>query len=359
MTGHTLPAGPDRTPVLRAIGVAARGYSKVFAGGRLAHRLSPAAPVRHAGFRRPLVVAARRHVADGVVELTLTDGAGAPLPAWTPGAHLDVVTPEGRLRHYSLCGDPGERDGYRIAVRLLPGGGGGSRELHGVRPGEGLTVRGPRNGFPFHDGAPGYLFVAAGIGITPILPMVRAAAAGSAPWALVHIGRSRATLPYLDEAGRLPGGRVVVHTTDHDGRPDVRDVLRRAGRGDAVYVCGPSGLLDDVLRLAPEVLPDATSLHLERFTTPVAGGAAFTVALRRSGHTLRVEPRESALDRIRTVLPDVAYSCRRGFCGTCRTGVLSGAVDHRDRVLLPGERDTEMAICVSRAAGDTTLELDL
>jgi ferredoxin-NADP reductase len=357
----TAPATMHResTPVLRAIGAAARGYSRVFAAGPLAARLSPAAPVRLDGFSRPLVVHDRRQVAEGVVELTMTAPAGDRLPAWAPGAHVDVVTPEGRLRNYSLCGDPADRDRYRIAVRLLPGGGGGSRELHSVGVGDRLTVRGPRNAFPFYGGAPGYVFIAAGIGITPLLPMARAAAAGSAPWTLIHLGRSRSTMPYLDEPRRWPGGHVVVRTSDRDGRTDVRDLLRLAGHRHAVYACGPPPLLDDILKLAPQELPSTASLHLERFTGPAPDGRPFTLTLRRSGHVLRVEPHESALERIRTVLPDVPHSCTRGFCGTCRTRVLSGAVEHRDSALLPDEREREMTICVSRGTGDEPVELDL
>lgn len=360
MNGLVVTTPQHDTLVLRAIGSMAHGYSRVFASGFLATRLSPPAPVRRTGFEQSLTISSRRDVADDVVELTLSSGSGAPLTAWAPGAHLDVVTPAGRLRHYSLCGDPAERDRYRIAVRLLPGGGGGSRELHGLATGDRLTVRGPRNAFPFYDGAAGYLFIAAGIGITPILPMVRAAATRSAPWTLAYLGRSRSTMPYLSDPAPLPGGRVIVHTSDQDGRADVRELLRLARRREAVFVCGPATLLDDVLRLAPQELPEKSSLHLERFTpSSAAEGPSFTAHLRRTGCSLQVGPGESTLDRIRTVLPDVAYSCRQGFCGTCRTRVLSGAVDHHDRVLLPAEREQEMTICVSRGTGEGILELDL
>jgi ferredoxin-NADP reductase len=127
----------------------------------------------------------------------LISDSGAELPSWQPGSHLEVLLPSGRRRHYSLCGNPADRRCYRIAVRRLADGGGGSRELHdSIGPGSTLTVRGPRNAFPY-VAAQAYLFLAGGIGITPILPMVKQAAADGTPWQLVYTGRSRASMPFL------------------------------------------------------------------------------------------------------------------------------------------------------------------
>ncbi|WP_428934458.1 PDR/VanB family oxidoreductase [Streptomyces sp. ACT015] len=291
-----------------------------------------------------LAVAARETVADGVVLLRLE---GRELPRWEPGAHLDVVLPSGAVRQYSLCGDPADTGAYTIAVRLVDGGRGGSRELHEqVLEGAELEVRGPRNRFPL-VAAPGYVFVAGGIGVTPILPMLRSLPEGT-PWRLLYGGRSRASMPFLDEVERLGGsGRVTVAAEDESGLPDLDALLADLPAGTAVYCCGPEGLMAAVAERAPGV-------RLERFAPGAAAGGdgAFEVELRRSGRTLTVEAGQSVLAAVRAELPDTVYSCAQGFCGTCQQRVLEGEVDHRDELLTDGERGDSMLICVSRARGD-------
>ncbi|MHA6780348.1 PDR/VanB family oxidoreductase [Pseudonocardia saturnea] len=273
-----------------------------------------------------LAVADRAVVADGVVALRLV-GPG-PLPRWQPGCHLDVALPSGRRRQYSLTGDPGDRHSYRIAVRLL---GPGSAEAHDLRPGDRLAVRGPRNAFPFVP-RPHMLFVAGGIGITPIAPMVRAAARLGVDWQLVYTGRTRPSMPFLDV---LSSRRVSVRPDDECGTPT--DLLRSAPDGAAVYACGPPRMLDALRADLPA--SRATALHTERFSpAPVVGGRPFRLVLARSGAVLDVPADRTALDVVREVRPDVAYSCRQGFCGTCRIG--------------------EHLICTARPAGDR-LVLDL
>ncbi|MDT0435163.1 MULTISPECIES: PDR/VanB family oxidoreductase [Streptomyces] len=291
-----------------------------------------------------LAVTARDTVADGVVLLRLE---GRELPRWEPGAHLDVVLPSGAVRQYSLCGDPADTGAYTIAVRLVDGGRGGSRELHEqVLEGAELEVRGPRNRFPL-VAAPGYVFVAGGIGVTPILPMLRSLPEGT-PWRLLYGGRSRASMPFLDEVERLGGsGRVTVAAEDESGLPDLDALLADLPAGTAVYCCGPEGLMAAVAERAPGV-------RLERFAPGAAAGGdgAFEVELRRSGRTLTVEAGQSVLAAVRAELPDTVYSCAQGFCGTCQQRVLEGEVDHRDELLTDGERGDSMLICVSRARGD-------
>ncbi|MEV7325992.1 PDR/VanB family oxidoreductase [Streptomyces sp. NPDC093970] len=292
-----------------------------------------------------LRVAARETVADGVVQLRLT---GERLPGWEPGAHLDVVLPSGLVRQYSLCGDPADTSSYTIATRLVEDGRGGSREVHEqVTEGMELEVRGPRNRFPL-AGADSYVFVAGGIGITPILSMVRALPAG-ARWRLLYCGRSRASMPFVAE---LAGDeRVTVVAEDEDGRPDL-DALT-VPEGALVYCCGPQGLMSAVRERFPAV-------RLERFAphTGTAGNQAFELELRRSGRTLTVPADSTALAAVRAELPDTAYSCAQGFCGTCRQRVLAGEVEHRDELLTDAERADSMLICVSRARGGR-LVLDL
>ncbi|MFJ9429948.1 PDR/VanB family oxidoreductase [Streptomyces sp. NPDC101490] len=304
---------------------------------------------------RRVRVARRTEPAEGVVELRL-EGAG--LPAWRPGAHIDLVLPSGLVRPYSLCGDPADTTAYTVATRLIEeerGGRGGSREVHErLHEGAEIEIRGPRNRFPL-VAAPAYVFVAGGIGITPVLPMVRAAEAAGADWRLVYCGRDRASMPYLAELERLGGAeRSTVVAEDESGRPDL-GFLAEVPAGTPVYCCGPEGLMDAVTA----ALPEGGAPRLERFSAAApAGGAPFVVELRRSGRVLEVAADQSLLSAVHAELPGLMYSCRQGFCGTCRQRVLEGEVDHRDDLLTDAERADQMLICVSRCAGGR-LVLDL
>ncbi|MBF6204035.1 oxidoreductase [Streptomyces gardneri] len=340
------PAVADRpAPTgLRLLGDVMDIYRKLFVTGRAAALLSRPNAVRRTGFDLDTTITGIAREAADVVSLTLRAADGGPLPAWRPGAHVDVFLPSGRQRQYSLCGDPADRFRYRIAVRLIPEGGGGSREIHrSLRVGDPLRIRGPRNAFTFID-APSYLFLAGGIGITPILPMVEAAGTRGC---LVYVGRSRETMPFLAD---LPDAEI--RPDDEFGPPDVAALLSRAEPGAAVYVCGPPPMLEAAQRCMFELNPTG-SLHTERFSAlPVVDGAEFDLTLIRTGATVRVGADESALTAIHRALPNAPYSCRQGFCGTCKVTVVDGAVDHRDRLLTAPEREKQMLVCVSRAAGD-------
>nr|WP_085995919.1 PDR/VanB family oxidoreductase [Nocardia transvalensis] len=298
-----------------------------------------------------------------VISLLLAAPDGRELPPWRPGAHLDLELPSGKLRQYSLCGDPADRHSYRVAVRRIPDGGGGSLEVHEtLTTGSPITVRGPRNAFPFvlpgHGSAAARVhFVAGGIGITPILPMVRMAHRLGVDWTMVYAGRSRDTIPFLDEIESF-GTRVTVRTDDEHGLPTAADLLPRVGPDTSVYCCGPVAMTATVAA-AVRALP-AVELHSERFSAPpVVDGKPFAVELARTGEVVEVPADRSALEEVLKVRPDTAYSCRQGFCRTCKVRTLSGTVDHRDTVLTPDERaDGEMLLCVSRCDGDR-LVLDL
>ncbi len=292
--------------------------------------------------------------AEGVRGLLLADPTGADLAPWEPGAHLEVTLPSGTVRHYSLCGDPAERSTYRLGVLREAAGRGGSEEIHtAVGEGTVLTVRGPLNRFPLVPAAR-YLFVAGGIGITPLLPMVRSLPPGS--WSLLYGGRSLASMAYREELAGLPG--VTLVPQDTAGLPDLDGVLAGLPADTAVYCCGPEGLL----RAVEERW--AGPLHMERFgAAPVegpSGEGGFEVELRRTGRTLRVEPGRTLLDTVREVVPGVAYSCEEGWCGTCETKVLAGTPEHHDSVLGEDEKasGTTMMICVGRSRGGR-LVLDL
>ncbi|GAA2424210.1 PDR/VanB family oxidoreductase [Streptomyces mauvecolor] len=309
-------------------------------------------PVSGRGTRRStitlkLAVTERTEPAEGVVRLRLAALDGCELPAWEPGAHLDLVLPSGLVRQYSLCGDPADRASYTVATRLIEDGRGGSREVHEqLQEGAELSVRGPRNRFPLVT-SPAYVFVAGGIGITPVLPMIKAVEASGADWRLLYGGRSRATMPFLDEIEKL-GGRVTVVPQDESGLPDLASFLADSPADAAVYCCGPDPLMDAVTA----VLGPGRTPHLERFAPGAApAGAAFEVELRRSGRTLAVPADKSLLAAVREELPGVSYSCEQGFCGTCQQRVLEGEIDHRDELLTDAERDGSMLICVSRCLG--------
>lgn len=286
-----------------------------------------------------LRVAARETVADGVVQLRLE---GRDLPRWEPGAHIDLVLPSGLVRQYSLCGDPADSSSYTVATRLVEDGRGGSREVHEqVRVGAELEVRGPRNRFPLVD-APAYVFVAGGIGITPVLPMLRALPEG-ANWRLLYAGRTRESMPFLTEVEGLGAERVTVVS----GLPDLDGQLADVPEGAVVYCCGPEGLMTAVAERFPDV-------RLERFAprASLGGDAPFEVELRRSGRMLTVPADSTVLAAVRAELPDTVYSCEQGFCGTCRQRVVEGEVEHRDELLTDAERDDSMLICVSRSRGE-------
>jgi ferredoxin len=200
--------------------------------------------------------------------------------------------------------------------------------------------------------------------------MARKAAALGIDWKLVYTGRSRATMPFLDEVTALGdgGGRVTVLADDETGRPDPVALIAGAPAGAVGYVCGPAPLLAGVRAAADGVSPDEPGaaaplrgLHFERFTAPpIEDGHPFEVELKRSGTVLSVPANRSLLDALRAHNPATPYSCQQGFCGTCKQRVLSGTVEHRDQRLTGDDQDAgDMLVCVSRAAEGQRLVLDL
>ncbi|MDQ0765346.1 PDR/VanB family oxidoreductase [Streptomyces canus] len=308
-------------------------------------------------YEAELVVDRRDAAADGVLALTLRHPLGEQLPQWEPGAHLDVVLGPGLERQYSLCGDPADRTAWRIAVLREPAGRGGSAHVHEqLEPGDKVRVRGPRNHFALRP-APRYLFIAGGIGITPILPMLAAAEAEGAEWTLLYGGRTRESMAFTEELSRY-GDRVTVAPQDQTGLLDLASVLDGVPEGTLVYCCGPGPLLDAVEERCPAGL-----LHVERFTPkeqPAAENTEFEVELAQTGTTVTVAPDVSVLDAVRASGVEVLFSCTEGTCGTCETDVLDGTPDHRDSVLTDEEREAgeTMMICVSRCRGKK-LVLDL
>ncbi|MEV5515511.1 PDR/VanB family oxidoreductase [Streptomyces flaveolus] len=308
--------------------------------------------------RLALLVRRMTWEADGVLSVELADPAGKPLPAWSPGAHLDLRV-GGPIRQYSLCGDPADSDSYRIAVLDEPASRGGSRHVHTkLRPGQTVEAAGPRNHFALEP-AGSYVFIAGGIGITPILAMARQADRDGIPYRLVHGGRSRASMAFGNELARLTGGEVTLVPQDELGHIDLASALAGLAPDALVYACGPEPLLAAVQEACPE-----GRLRLERFAAPAVersgDDSAFEVECRRSGLTVSVGADTSVLEAVEAAGLSVPSSCRDGICGTCETRVLAGAPDHRDFLLSEAEHSTgeTMMICVSRCASDR-LVLDL
>ena len=309
-----------------------------------------------------LTIVDRREVAAGVVRLALEAADGRPLPVWEPGAHVDVVLTPDLVRQYSLCGDRQQSERWEVAVLREPTGRGGSAYLHDqLTLGDQVRVRGPRNHFQLRPG-PDYLFIAGGIGITPLIPMLAAASAAGASWRLVYGGRTRSSMAFADQLTADHPSRVDLVPEDEYGRLDLAGLLDTPTEQTQVYCCGPGPLLDAVIERMARWPPG--SLHIERFTVepaPALGaadeagqavaGIAFEVELALSGRILTVDPGDSVLEAVEKAGVPALFSCREGTCGTCETVVLDGVPDHRDHLLTDAERAANdcMMICVSRA----------
>ncbi|MDM7887763.1 PDR/VanB family oxidoreductase [Curtobacterium sp. RHCJP20] len=300
--------------------------------------------------RRRLRVAARRQVATDVVALDLAPVDGEPLPDWEPGAHVDLEVAPGTERQYSLVTTTLEGH-WRIAVLREPDGRGGSRAVHeGLAVGAEVVVAGPRNHFGFDPTRPA-VFVAGGIGITPLVAMIDAAERAGTPWELHYAGRSRSRMAFVDELVAAHPDRVVVAAADEHPRLNVIGLLAEP-RDAVVYCCGPRGLMDAVESAAAHW--PAGSVRVERFEPAAdvdAPGEPFEVELAVTGVTVTVPADRTLLEVAEEAGAFVLSSCREGTCGTCETPVLEGAVEHRDTVLSPEEQadDRTMMVCVSRA----------
>jgi ferredoxin-NADP reductase len=302
-----------------------------------------------------LVVLSVEAVATDVVSLELVAPSATALPGWTPGAHIDLHLPSGLVRSYSLHGDPRERGAYRIAVLNVPDGRGGSAEVHRIAvPGAAIRASAPRNAFALEQ-ANHYLFLAGGIGVTPLLAMAREVSRRGEQWTFVYGGCSRDRMAFLDALSALPCGRLQVIPQDEAGLPDLAAAFAPLPAGAAAYCCGPSAMLDAALAAGEHTRPDVP-VRLERFAAPPPSASpsedgGFEVELARSGITLIVPPGVSVLDTVRAAIPGVMSSCEQGICSSCETAVLAGLPDHRDSVLTAKEHaaNNYMMICVSRA----------
>lgn len=292
--------------------------------------------------------------ADGITSLKFSDPTGAPLPKWQPGSHLSLQLPNGLTREYSLCSDPADTSSWTVAVLKVPDSRGGSKSIHeDLRVGALITVDGPRNNFCIEP-AGHFVFVAGGIGITPIISMIRDVMAAGADWTLLYTGRSRSSMAFLEEIGTLPPDRVKIHADDEaNGKfPDLAAAVGSISSDTLVYVCGPEPLMNAVAG----TMADESQLRLERFKAPEivvdpnVQENSFDVVCQNSGERVTVGPETSVLNALLDAGLDLPSSCTEGICGTCEVGVLKGDVDHRDFLLSPAEQaaNKSMFICVSR-----------
>ena len=311
-------------------------------------------------------VARKSIEATDICALELQPMAGASLPAFTAGSHIDVHTPAGPVRQYSLCNDPRESHRYVIGVLKDPSSRGGSRAMHErLMPGDLLRISAPRNLFQLVPGAHRSLLLAGGIGITPLLAMAEHLQATAADYRLHYCTRSPERTAFRLRLADLGVDRRVVHHFD-DGDPaqrlDLDRVFGDQPEGTHLYVCGPSGFIEHVVGAARAAGWPPERLHVESFSPaqPASLGVAFDVVLARSGRVIRVGGQETVAAALAAAGVEVPLSCEQGICGTCLTPVLEGEPDHRDLFMTDQEHACNAAFtpCCSRSRS-ATLVIDL
>ena len=305
----------------------------------------------------PLRVTRNDPIADGINMLEFRDAAGQPLPQFSAGAHIAVQVPNGLLRKYSLCNDPAERDRYLVAVKREANGRGGSTDLiDHVKAGDQLMVAAPVNDFELPPRAQDFLFIAGGIGITPIMAMIRELRAQGKRFRLYYLSRSPETTAFIDE---LSAPEIKDSVTIHydGGDPanslDLRPILAERKNREHLYCCGPRPLMEAVRALTDHW--SSAAVHFEAFSdaeTHKPTDRPFKVRLAQSGAVIEVAADKTILEALREHGLEVPSSCESGTCGTCRTKLLAGKAEHRDLVLHDHERADTIMICVSRALSD-------
>ena len=307
-------------------------------------------------------VVRKEAVAQSIYLFELCHPGGAPLPVFTPGSHLTVQVPSGARRNYSLCSDPADTGHYQIAVKRDEGGRGGSVSMaDDVQVGQLLSVSWPRNNFELAERANDFIFVAGGIGITPILSMMRHLKnTGKGNFKLYYCTRDAGTTAFLDHIQSEFPGQVQIHHDNGDIEQalDLWPVFEKPGVAH-VYCCGPKGLMDSVEDMSGHW--PSGSVHFESFGVDAkafAENKPFDVRLAKTGATVLVSADQTILEALRGAGLRVPSSCESGTCGSCKTRLVSGDVEHRDMVLLEEERPDHIMVCVSRAkSGELVLDL--
>ncbi len=293
--------------------------------------------------------------------ISLASSDGAPLPEYTPGAHIDVVIGGGETRSYSLM-PIARKTEYKLGVLLEANSTGGSKFMHGLNIGDQISIEPPKNDFPLHESASFSLLFAGGIGITPIMAMAAELQNTGAKFALHYAGRSRASLAFVDDLQARINDKLHMHYDDEASALDISGVLGAAPGQTHIYVCGPKGMIEAVQKQAVDCGYPKEQIHFELFATLSAqtGDTEFEIELSSSGKILSVGVGQTIIEVLEAAGEDPIYDCSRGDCGICQTGVISGEIDHRDVVLSAAEKSAGdvMQICVSRSKGGK-LVLDL
>jgi ferredoxin-NADP reductase len=305
-----------------------------------------------------VAITSKRLIAEDICEFHLRPTSESDaLPGWGPGAHIDLQLPSGRIRQYSLCGEVGDHDYYRIAARIDRNGRGGSLELGGLAEGTELRILAVRNNFPLFS-SPSYLFLIGGIGVTPIVPMVREARSEGANVDVVYLVRNADCLAFADELA-AEADSITTVLTDSEGIPEIGTILADHPSAESIYCCGPEPMLS-ALRTAADEAGRLGAVHIERFgPAPVVAGDAKTILCARSGVAVEVAEDETFLEALRGAGFDLPSSCEMGICGTCQISVLAGTPDHQDMLLTDEEKEAGAFLpCVSRCSS-RDLEVDL
>ena len=286
-------------------------------------------------------------------KLLLISTDKSPLPAFTPGAHIEITIPGERVqrRAYSLVNNCAEGF-YEIAVQLEEESTGGSRWIHSIFEGQLVKVEEPKNFFALNDDADHYTLIAGGIGITPILSMARDLETRKRPYTLHYSGRSSDSMAYLDQVAQLSSKKLWVTNGDPSKRFSADVELTNPTSGNHLYICGPNKMVNSILNSARKLGWQEDHLHYEVFTGTLeqADDRAFEVVLKESGVTINVDPSKTVLDAMIEAGLDPMFDCRRGDCGVCVAQILEGEADHRDICLSERERSSgSFCTCVSRA----------
>jgi ferredoxin-NADP reductase len=312
-------------------------------------------------------VAETEAVADGIRRLRLVPIGRETLPIFSGGAHTVLTMHDGDrvLRNpYSLMGSPFDDSSYQISVLKTVASRGGSIFVHNkLHEGSELAISAPMNLFPIDRRARRHLRIAGGIGITPFIAMMEQLEREELPFELHYCMRSKSGGAYWSHLANRYGRRVNTYFDEAQQKIPLDRLLDNQPLGTHLYVCGPSGMIDWVLKEAREAGWPEENVHYERFAAPPAG-KPFTIELAKAGRSIEVKPTQSILEAVEQAGLDPPYLCRGGACGQCETAVVScsGAIEHNDHFLTDAEKASgqKIMICVSRlqtAGGRLVLDL--
>jgi vanillate O-demethylase ferredoxin subunit len=305
-----------------------------------------------------------RWEADAVVSYEFRPLEQADLPPFSPGAHIDLFLPNGMTRSYSLLNDPDERHRYLIAVQREADGRGGSAWMHQTpRIGDSFEISSPSNDFPLCEEASESVFFCGGIGITPIMAMIRRLNRLGRPWRLYYAARSPERAAFVHELRGVDGATRAIDFRFESAaaaRLDLHGLIDATSQDAHLYCCGPRGMVDDFLSACAKRAPER--VHYERFAAAAESATAggFDVVLNRSGRRIAIATGKSILDALLDNGVSVQYACSAGVCGTCKTRVIDGVPDHRDDYLTDDEKCSNDAVMVCCSGSlSSTLVLDL